>query len=242
MTRTTPIASILVAILLICCAPDASASERSDALEDLAAEQNPKALYHLGMMYLTGTDVAQDQRRAVTYFKRAHDLGDPLSSYKLGCFFDGQYELHEVDLDRALALKLIAARAGYALAQQDVARLYANRGQTEIALEWLKRAADQGTSDALATYASVYNGAAGVEKDPVKTAAYFRLYLQRTEPSEKQIAWLETFEDKLTPEQKEQVSTIVRTYRSRPTELTLEALSGLDAADLLVRQHHRPAS
>jgi uncharacterized protein len=242
MARMTSIALILVAISLIGCASDTSASERSDALEELAAEQNPKALYHLGMMYLTGTDVAQDQRRAVTYFKRAHDLGDPLASYKLGCFFDSQYQLLEVDPDRALALKLIAAEAGYALAQQDVARLYANQGQTETALEWLKRAADQGTSDALATYASVYNGASGVEKDPVKTAAYFRLYLQRTRPSEKQIAWLATFEGKLTPEQKEQVSTIVSNYRPRPTELTVEALSGLDAADLLVRQHHRPPS
>src|SRR5690606_13047630 len=115
------------------------------------------------------------------------------------------------------------AEAGYALAQQDVAALYAAKGEIGKAVEWLERAMLQGWADALATYASVHNGAEGVEPDPVRTAAYFRLFLARTEASEDQRAWLDEFEEKMSPEQQRRAAEIVRTYQPAPTPITLKA-------------------
>ncbi len=186
------------------------------------------------MMYLTGTGVAQDQNRALGYFQVASELGDPLASYKLGCFYDGQYKLLKVDAERALDLKLVAANAGYALAQQDVAVRYARRGDFSQALGWLARAASEGIPEALALYASVHNGTPGVEKDPVSAAAYFRLFLAASGGTEQQREWLKAFESKLSPAQLDAADAIVTSFRAKPTALTTEALAGLTAADALI--------
>ncbi len=72
----------------------------------------------------------------------------------------------------ALRYKLVAAEAGYALAQQDVAVEYGRKGEVSTALTWIQKAAAQGWADALAMYASVYRGVPGVPQDRAKTAAY----------------------------------------------------------------------
>ncbi|MEO7186942.1 MAG: hypothetical protein ABIW58_00885 [Sphingomicrobium sp.] len=205
------------------------------SLERLAAKDNAEAIYHLGMAYQTGTGLPKSPTKALEAFRRASALGDPLASYKMGCFYAGQEgELVKTDPELALRYKLVAARAGYALAQQDAAMLYAQQGDISTALSWLERGAAQGWSGALSTYASVHNGASGVEPDPVKTAAYFKLLLQRTDASEKQRAWLTDFEKRLSPEQRKAADTIVRSYRASPTPLTVKALSGQRAAIELV--------
>lgn len=84
------------------------------------------------------------------------------------------------------------------------------------------------------TLASVYKGAAGVKADPGKTAAYFRLFLARSEPSQKQTTWLENFEQRLSPDDKKRAGEIVRNFRPAPTPLTVKALSGQRAAQDLV--------
>jgi hypothetical protein len=101
-------------------------------------------------------------------------------------------------------------------------------------LNWISKAAKQGTSGALATYASIYNGASGIPPDPVKTAAYFRLFLERTEATDEQKKWLSSFEAKLSPEQRRQVDALVASYRPAPTPLTIKALRGIQSAKELV--------
>lgn len=205
------------------------------ALEKLAEKKNPRAIYHLGMMYLTGSSVERDGKRALRYFREAAELGDPLASYKMGCFYDGQYDLVEPDLYLALKYNLVAAEAGYALAQQDVAGLFYRKQDFSNAVAWLERAVAQGTPDALATYASIHNGAPGIARDAAKTDAYFRLYLQTAEGTAKQREWLKDFEAKLTPAERVRSAEIVRAFKARPTPLTLEALSGARAAEALIK-------
>ena len=130
--------------------------------------------------------------------------------------------------------KLVAANAGYALAQQDVAVLYAEKNEFGSALPWLERAAKQGTSGALLTYASVHNGANGVKPNPVITAAYFRLFLKTAEATVEQRQWLKSFELKLTEDQAKAVRDTVAAYRPEPTALTLKALRGDQVAQALV--------
>ena len=229
---------VLASLITVAACSQATATDRLiPKLEKLAARGNGEALYHLGMAYWTGTGVKKDQRNAIDYFRRAAAAGDPLGAYKLGCLFDGQDGVMPRDAVEALKHKKKAADAGYALAQQDVAALYAQQGNFGTAIEWLEKAASQGTSDALLAYSSVHNGAPGIDRDPVKTAAYFRLYLDRTEASSEQRAWLKTFEKKLTAEQRAQSARIVAGYRPQPTALTIKALLGVESAQIFAASH-----
>ncbi|WP_430428393.1 tetratricopeptide repeat protein [Parasphingorhabdus sp.] len=223
--------------LCVACSPNgnASSSELIPTLEKLAAEENAEAMYHLGMAYHTGSGVDRDYKKSLTYFQDSARLGDPLGAYKLRCYYDGQGNgAVERNLDEALKYKLIAAEAGYALAQQDVAGIYANRGESDNAMIWLEKAVGQGWSGALMTYASVHNGSPGIQSDPVKTAAYFRLFLDRAKGDKGQEDWLRTFEENLTTEQMSQARKIVSEYQAKPTPLTLKALAGQTSAEQLV--------
>lgn len=231
---------MFMAAALIGIAACSNAQPQSDMipkLEQLGKSGSAEALYHLGMIYWTGTGAPKDVDKAVGYFERAAAAGDPLGAYKMGCLYDGQDNVFPRDAAKALELKLVAARAGYALAQQDVAVLYAERNDIQRAREWIEKAAAQGTSGALATYASIYNGAPGITPDSVKTAAYFRLFLERTKASDKQREWLRSFENKMSAEQRRQAAALVDAYRPRPTPLTIKALRGVESAQELVAGH-----
>ena len=224
----------ILAAAFVACTPANAENDLFTKLQKLAVQQDAEALYHLGMMHLLGVEAARDQQLALDYFRKSAELGDALAAYKLGCFYDGQYQLLEVDLDAALHYKLVAAKAGYALAQQDVAGLLYQKGDTESSLMWLKRAADQGTRDALRAYASVHNGAEGIDEDRVKVAAYFTISLTRYGGSEQQEFWLTKFEEDLSPDEKGRVAEIIANYQAKPTLLTIQALSGMRAAEVLV--------
>src|SRR4051794_11946135 len=120
------------------------------AMVALADKGDAEAQYHVGMMHNNGIGTAQDPRQAFEWFQKATASSDPLGAYKLGCYYDGQ-GVGIVPLDEAEALKykLVAARAGYALAQHDVALLYDQQGNPEEALKWWKAAGDQGYPRAL---------------------------------------------------------------------------------------------
>lgn len=228
--------AIMTAMLL---ATAACGSAQGDStlvakLGRLAAMGDPAALYYLGMAYQTGSGVELDHRRALEYFRQSAAAGDPLGAYKLGCFYAGQNGVLPVDEEQALANKLVAARAGYALAQTDVASIYARRGQPEMAREWLSKAAAQGYSDALFGMASLHNGKSGLPRDSVMVIAYFTLFMDRVGTSAEQRAWLAEQEKAATTDELARARRFVRDYRAIPTVLTISALSGQQAAERLV--------
>jgi TPR repeat protein len=232
-------ACVLVLLSVSACGNAQPTGDLIPSLQRLAAANNPEAIYHLGMAYQTGTGLPKDPRKALDAFRRAASLGDVLAAYKVGCYYDGQGgDLLKPDLELALRYKLVAANAGYALAQQDVASLYARKNDISAALAWLDKATSQGWSGALATSASVYNGAPGVPPDKAKTAAYFQLFLDRTDASKDQRAWLAKFEQQMSPEERQRALQIVQSYRATPTPLTIKALSGQRAALELISRNH----
>lgn len=214
-------------------------SPRVAALEKLAAAGNAEALYHLGMAWHTGSGVPQDRAKALGYFRRAAELGDPLAAYKLGCYYDGQGEgLVAPDDAIAYYFKSIAAEAGYALAQTDAAELEMRRGDMASALGWLEQAAAQGWPAGLLGYASLHNLSAdegkGVPRDKAKTAAYFRLFTRAVDADQKQLDWLAAFEKTLNRKERRQAAAIVAGFHAEPSPITLKALSGSRAADALI--------
>lgn len=227
-----------LATALLVCASTAGAQDGSPvpALERLAERGDAEALYHLGMNYQTGSGARTDHRKALEYFRRAAALGDPLGAYKLGCYHDGQNGVLEPDEAKALAEKLIAAKAGYALAQQDVAAIYARQGNGAEAERWIAAAAAQGWPDALFGYASLRNGRNGLPRDGAIVVAYFSLFLQAREPDAAQQQWLTDERKTLTPEERARADRIIAGYRPQPTALTIKALSGQRAAAALIGQ------
>lgn len=240
--RSTRSRSRLLAAVLLAATPSCGDTKEKliPSLEHLAERGNAEAIYHLGMAYHTGSGIIQDHAKALEAFRRAAAMGDPLAAYKLGCYYDGQGEgLVQPDAALALKEKLVAARAGYALAQQDVGSLYARSGDVNSGLAWLEKSAAQGWSGGLMTLSSVYNGAPGVTPDPAKTAAYFQLFLAQTEPTQDQLDRLQTYRRKLSAADLQRADEIVRTFRPSPTALTIKALSGRRAAVELVEASSR---
>lgn len=232
----------LLVIVLLGLSPACSNAQQPDAslvakLEKLAANGNAEAMYHLGMAYHVGLGVAVDKEKALASFRKAAELGDPLAAYKLGCYYDGQGEgLVADDPTLALKYKLVAAEAGYALAQQDVASLYARKREFETAGTWLKKAADQGWPDALMGMASVYNGKNGLPRDLAIVDAYFRLVLARDDGGTKeQKDYLANLEKGMSVEDRNRADVIVRDFHPAPTQLTIKGLSGARAAEALAK-------
>ena len=120
-------------------------------LEQRASAGNAEARYHLGMLYNNGILVAKDPKRAFALFRDSAAAGDPLGHYKVGCYYAGQFGEDIVATDKRLALqhKLVAATAGYRLAQLDVANFYTGEKDYARALPWYEAAGRQGDPQAL---------------------------------------------------------------------------------------------
>jgi len=204
-------------------------------LERLAARNDAEAIYYLGMAYQTGSRVPRDPVKALAEFRRAAALGDPLASYKLGCYFDGQDTgLVERDPEQAIATKRVAAEAGYALAQADLAALYHDKGDTASATAWIARAAAQGWPEALRSYGLVLNGAAGGLRQPAKAAAYLRIFTRTSVATDEDRAHADALEKELTPGERAAELAIIDDFQPKPTPLTWRGLSGERAAIALV--------
>jgi uncharacterized protein len=204
----------------------AAPSELASKLSTLSNSGNAEAMYHLGMLYHVGIQgVEKDPRKAFELFKRSAELGDPLGAYKLGCYFDGQGEgVVESDPKLALKWKLVAAEAGYSLAQEDVARHLLADGNEAASLKWLEAAASQGSPMALGFLGSLYAGMLPAEihgpkvvKDEAKGWGY--LLLSARDIPEMEAAF-EAELGKLEPTIQRQARDFVTGWHAKPSELT----------------------
>ena len=151
---------------------------------------------------------------------------DPLGAYKLGCYYDGQGAgIVASDSDEALKYKLVSAKAGYALAQHDVAILYARRGNSEEALKWWKMAGDQGFPDALFSLSRSYSAGKGAPRDLSLSYAYFKLSKLAPKKNVNEMATM------LSKPELENAEKLVSEWKPQPTALTLKAKRGIRAAE-----------
>ena len=146
-------------LLLISTATLANTSALVSALEEKAQTRHGEASYHLGMLYNNGVGVDKSPAEALKWFKASAQQNDPLGHYKLGCYYAGQFGQVEgltLSPEQALKHKMIAAEAGYSLAQYDVGAAMFRQGKTEESLKWTRRAAEQGYPNALSALAALY--------------------------------------------------------------------------------------
>ncbi len=206
-------------------------------LERRASAGDAEARYHLGMLHNNGIIVAKDPRRAFALFRDAAAAGDPLGHYKVGCYHAGQFGADIVPIDEGEALrhKLVAAEAGYRLAQLDVANLDAGRKDYARALPWYEAAARQGDPQALYNLSVYARDGLGMRPSPPRAWAFFRLahLAARGEVTPGAQKSLAAMWQTLTGPEKEEAQLVARTWISGPTALTTQALDGLARAEVV---------
>lgn len=233
--------SLPLALLAGTCSPSNAAAPALQArLEALAMRGNGQALYHLGMMHHLGLDGAKkDPHLAFDLFKKSAAAGDALGAYKVGCFYAGQGDgAVASDPELALKYKLVAAEAGYSLAQSDVAGIYFQRGDLRSALRWLQSAADQGDFGAMMAFAGLHAGKHGVPRNGATQYAYTKLAMQRMEAATEKLPgdWQKEIRSEFSADELRRGEAMARAWKARPTVLTELADAGHGAASELLRR------
>lgn len=221
-------------LLFITVAASADDTATFNGMLALAKKGDAEAQYHVGMMYNNGIGTGQDSNKAFGWFEKSAAANDPLGAYKLGCYYANQFPgVVEPDSEAALTYKLIAAKAGYSLAQHDVAVIYSRRGDAEEAVKWLQLAGDQGFDMSLYGLSSSYYDGRGVPQDRALALAYYELSLARstTELNDKHKAILDELIAKLSNAELDRAQKFVAGWKPQPTALTVEAGEGMSAAE-----------
>lgn len=205
------------------------------SLTKLANDGNARAQYNVGMMLNNGMGTKQNLQKAFYWFSKAAEAGDVLAAYKVGCFYGGQFANFKIDIDKSLQNKLIAANAGYSLAQHDVGVLYFGQGQFDKALSFWQQAADQGYPQALYNLSVANHEGKLVAKDATLAYAYFKLAKLKSEgalSSNAQSA-LDALKSTMSAADAEKAEQFVSTWQAKPSLITLRAEAGIaEARDL----------
>ena len=217
-------------LLIFSMPANANEADTFNAMVALANKGDAEAQYHVGMMYNNGIGTQKDPRQAFEWFQKSAASNDPLGAYKLGCYYDGQGAgIVAADSNEALKYKLVSAKAGYALAQHDVAILYDRQGNSEEALKWWKMAGDQGFPDALYSLSGSYSAGKGAPKDLSLSYAYFKLSKVAPKKNVNEMAAM------LSKPELEKAEKLVSEWKPQPTALTLKAMRGIRAAEELLK-------
>lgn len=209
---------------------NANDADTFNAMMALANKGNAEAQYHVGMMHNNGIGTQKDPKQAFEWFQKSTASSDPLGAYKLGCYYAGQFAgVVTSDSNEALKYKLVAAKAGYALAQHDVAILYDRQGNPEEALKWWKMAGDQGYPMALFSLSMAYSAGKGAPRDLSLSYAYFKLSKVAPRKNVNEMAAM------LSKPELEKAEKLVSEWREQPAALTLKAKSGVSRAEELLK-------
>jgi TPR repeat protein len=217
-------------LLIFSIPANANEADTFNAMVALANKGDAEAQYHVGMMYNNGIGTQQDPRRAFEWFQKSTASNDPLGAYKLGCYYAGQFAgVVPSDSNEALKYKLIAAKAGYALAQHDVAILYDRQGNPEAALKWWKMAGDQGYPPSLYSLSMSYSAGKAAPRDLSLSYAYFKLSKLAPKKNVDEMATM------LSKPELQSAEQLVSEWKPQPTALTLKAKRGVGAAEELLQ-------
>ncbi|MGD8784848.1 MAG: tetratricopeptide repeat protein [Thioalkalispiraceae bacterium] len=150
----------------------------------LAEQGDPEAQYNIGLLFMNGNGVEQNERTALHWFTRAGEQGLADAQYNAGVLFytgKGVYP----DNKSAIEWWQLAANQGHPNAQNNLAIMhafaYGTKRDPDQAIKLWTAAAKQGHPDAINSLISAYSGAiAGFSKD-LKKAEYW-LDKKPTEP------------------------------------------------------------
>lgn len=109
-----------------------------------AKNGNIESMFRLGKMYYDGIGVLQDFFNASNWFEQAALLGHPRAQYELAHFYSSGLGGITKDLEKAKLYYQAAADQGIRDAQNDIAVIYDNERQFDLAIRYYKLAAEAG--------------------------------------------------------------------------------------------------
>lgn len=99
------------------------ANEQLQIIKFFASKDDVRALIFLGDCYIEGKYVKKDDDLAITYYKKAIELGSTKAKYNLGKYYiEGNYS--KIDISKGLNLIYQAAKAGLKEAQFYLGQVY----------------------------------------------------------------------------------------------------------------------
>jgi hypothetical protein len=145
-------------------------------LRPLADKGDAHAQSNLALLYENGWGVAQDNAKALTWYRRAASTGLADAQFGLARMYEsGSAGIQ--DFAQAFALYQKAAEQGYANAQNNLGRMYlTGRGvaqDNEVALSWFQKAAAQGDAHAEFNLGLMFQDGAGIGVDRGKAWAWY---------------------------------------------------------------------
>jgi len=155
----------------------AAVARRVKMQEAEAAAGSKEAQYALGMVYLDGDGLDQDEAMAMAWFRKAADQGEPRAQFQIGlCLAQGKGVLK--DLDESTKWVMKAADQGVVEAMVRAAECYRYGWGLDPnpmqAASWIKKAADLGNRQALWWFAECQQQGYGVPNNPKEAVNGFQ--------------------------------------------------------------------
>lgn len=232
------IASIIFLFGLMVTGARADDEELFKQMLFLAQHGDAEAQYHVGMFYNNGIGTSKNIPHAFEWFQKSSG-NNPLGAYKVGCYYSGQARGYiDVDHAKALEYKMVAAKAGYALAQYDVASLLSYNGNTDEAIKWWRLAGDQGQIDSLYSLFNLYYQGRRISKDLPSAYLYLKLAISAGgEPPAELKSVMNELINTVSQEDRDKMDKSVSEWKAQPTELTIKAMQGLKEAEDYLKNH-----
>lgn len=211
-----------------------------EEVKSLAEQGNLEASYYLGMLYNNGLGTKQDIKKAYKWFKISAKSGDPLGNFKLGCYYGGQFkEIIQIDKDKALEHKLIAARAGYSLAQHSVADFYYNKNDIQSSIEWFELSAAQGYTNSLMSLYAYYSMGIDVPVNHKKAYYYLKIISNhwKNGRSDKIKDKLVKHKGHLTSQEVSDVDLEANDWKPKLSPVTIRASRGIKEIEDLIQKN-----
>ena len=148
-----------------------------------AAEKGDSgAEFLLGRAYDTGQGMPRNEAKALEYYRKAANHGNPMAQNNLASLYASG--TGGVQQDQAEARKWLrkAAEQGAALAQDNLGLMLLQANGAEAA-QWFEKSAAQGFLAAQLHLGNLYyNGGSGIEKDYAKAAKWMRKAAEQKSP------------------------------------------------------------
>ncbi|MBY0236102.1 MAG: sel1 repeat family protein [Burkholderiaceae bacterium] len=237
MRKTTQFLA-LVTIAWACASPIRAAESSPEALfqrlSALTESGNADIKYNLGMFLNNGIGTKRDNKAAFRYFSEAAEAGSVLASYKVGCYYAGQFpDVVPLDEQAALKFKLQAAEAGYELAQHDVALHLGKKGDIAGALAWWEKASRQANLPSTAYLANYLSRPDSKHK--AKGFALMLILKERMPNTSKELSdRLAALQAELSDEEKQEAASIRASWLTGPTPVTMAARAGMSSVPALL--------
>ncbi|WP_434361218.1 sel1 repeat family protein [Parasalinivibrio latis] len=121
--------------------------EAFTAWKKLAEKGNAQGILNTAHMYLAGEGTQASCSKALKWYRRGVELGDPMAMYSLGQLYTNG-EFVDEDKETGIAYFREAGAAGLIEAQQWLSEYYLSNDDHAEATYWLQRAADNGDYEA----------------------------------------------------------------------------------------------